>query len=150
MSNATWTANTAAPVAPTSLPTQDTDASVDELLRQDAALLELKEQRRAFLVEQHMANAKSFRDQLRLEDAQAELLAALTLDSDNLSVKRSLDEINALLGNDYSAEAITVSDMLSHEMQLRSQEMRAEAGELLRDGKLLLAFPVFEARMYSG
>ncbi|MEO2094696.1 MAG: hypothetical protein ABGY71_11585 [bacterium] len=139
MSNATWTANTAAPVAPTSLPTQDTDASVDELLRQDAALLELKEQRRAFLVEQHMANAKSFRDQLRLEDAQAELLAALTLDSDNLSVKRSLDEINALLGNDYSAEAITVSDMLSHEMQLRSQEMRAEAGELLRDGKLLLA-----------
>jgi tetratricopeptide (TPR) repeat protein len=138
--NAAWEAEPAEPTTPAEPTPQDEGSeSVDELLRQDAAVLELKEQRRAFLVEQHLANAKSFRDRLRLEDSRSELLAALSLDADNLQVKRQLAEVNALLGEDYGSEAATVTDMLSEDMQLRTQQMRAEAGDLLREGKLLLA-----------
>ena len=47
---------------------QDTPPAQDvsDILRRDAEQLELKEQRRVFLVDQHIANAKCLRDNLRL------------------------------------------------------------------------------------
>jgi tetratricopeptide (TPR) repeat protein len=113
--------------------------SADEMLRQDAQLLELKEQRRAFLVDKHLTNAKGLRDRLRLREAREELLAALSLDTDNLQAKKDLAEVNALLGEDYDAKVSTVTETLQNSTRVRTQQLRAEARDLLREGKLLLA-----------
>ncbi len=110
-----------------------------QMLRDDARLLELKEQRRAFLVAEHLANANNLRERLRLKEAREELLAALGLDADNLQAKKDLAEVNALLGDDYDATVSSVSETLESAMIVRTQQLRAEASDLLRDGKLMLA-----------
>ena len=61
---ATWEPEPADPVntaLPEGVPTEAiaSQDSPDEMLRQDARLLELKEQRRAFLVDQHLASCSS-------------------------------------------------------------------------------------------
>jgi len=130
--------------AETALPEADPGAALQsqdpgEMLREDARQLELKEQRRAFLVDQHLAKASGLRDRLRLREAREELLAALSLDPDHLRAKQDLAEINALLGEDYDAEVASVSETLQGAMQVKTQQLRAEAGDLLREGKVMLA-----------
>jgi len=127
------------PATPAIRPALRQDGDADEMLRQDAQLLELKEQRRVFLVDQHLANAKSLRDRVRLDEARTELEAALELDRDNLAAKRELAELNALLGDGHGAEIETVTGHLANEMTLRTAQMRSEAEDLLREGKLMLA-----------
>ncbi|MCB9914314.1 MAG: hypothetical protein H6828_04070 [Planctomycetes bacterium] len=132
-----WEPEPTSPATPASMAQDGDSGSAEDMLRQDAARLELKEQRTKYLVEQHLAKAQDYRDRLRLEDAKNELLAAASLDRDNLEVKRKLAEVRALLNE--GDESATVTGLLSEEMKLRSQQMRAEAGDLLREGKVLLA-----------
>lgn len=131
------------PAAEATEPNDDNAAqdgpTASDMLRQDARLLELKEQRRAFLVDRHLASAKDLRDRLRLRDAREELLAALTLDPDHLQAKKDLAEVNALLGEDYDATVSTVTETLQNNYKVRTQQLHAEARDLLREGKLLLA-----------
>ena len=142
---ASWEADPADPAnvaLPTGVPTEASaqdGQTPDEMLREDARMLELKEQRRAFLVEQHMQSAANMRSRLRLRDARAELLAALSLDPDNLQAKKDLAEVNALLGEDYNSKVSTVSETMRDQTSVRTQQMRAEARDLLREGKLMLA-----------
>lgn len=141
LDNAAWEPD---PVDPALFPAEseaeaEPQQDAGQMLREDSRLLELKEQRRAFLVDQHLATAKTLRERLRLRDAREELLAALSLDPDHLQAKKDLAEVNALLGDDYDATVSTVAETLSDAMQVRTQQLRAEAGDLLREGKLMLA-----------
>jgi len=117
---------------------QGGDLTAEQMLREDRRLLELKDQRRSFLVSEHLKRAQALRDRLSLRDARDELLAALSLEADNLQAKRDLAEINALLGEDYNAQVSTVAETLRDQTQIKTQQMRAEARDLLREGKLLL------------
>jgi len=116
-----------------------------DVLSQDAELYSLKEQRKRFLVEQRIANARSYRERLRLEDARRELRGALELDPDNLAVKEMLAEVGALIGDDYSGEVQTVTEHLDQVYQLQIQQLREEAREALRNGKTHLARGDYDA-----
>lgn len=107
-------------------------------LPQEAARLSLEEQKRAFLVDQHIENAKSMRDNLRLEDAESELAAALELDGDNLEAKRLLNEVGALLGRPGGAQQTVTRDFTT-QYELRLQQMRADAVSAFERGKAELA-----------
>jgi tetratricopeptide (TPR) repeat protein len=107
-------------------------------LPQETARLSLEEQKRAFLVEQHLENAKAFRDNLRLEDAEAELSAALELDGDNLEAKRLLNEVGALLGRPGGAQQAVTKDFTT-QYELRLQQMRADAVSAFERGKAALS-----------
>lgn len=142
--NASWEPDPADPsnkAMAEGVPTSEAAVPQDagQMLREDARLLELKEQRRAFLVEQHLNNAGSLRERLRLRDAREELLAALGLDPDNLQAKRDLAEVNALLGDDFDSTVSSVTETLQSEQRIKVQQLRAEADDLLREGKLQLA-----------
>ncbi|MFT7486217.1 MAG: tetratricopeptide (TPR) repeat protein [Candidatus Paceibacteria bacterium] len=107
-------------------------------LAQDRRLLELKEQRRAFLVDEHTKRAQTLRDRLRLRDSRDQLLAALSLDPDHLQAKKDLAEVNALLGENYNSKVTTVTETLQSQTRVKTAQMRAEARDLLREGKLML------------
>lgn len=121
---------------------QDDDT---DQLRQDAEVVDLKEQRRVFLVEQHVANARALREQLRLEDARHELLAALEHDSDNLAIKDLLAEVSALIGDDYGGEISSVAGEMNRVYQLRVQQLVIEAEDSIRKGKSELARGDYDA-----
>jgi len=140
-----WEPDPTTTALPAGVPGTQDSQDVEAILREDARLLELKEQRRAFLVEQHLASAAGLRERLRLRDAREELMAALTLDPDNLAAKRALEEVNALLGESYDSTAATVTETLRDTMEVRAQQLRAEAGDLLREGKLYLARGDYDA-----
>ncbi len=123
---------------------EPTAASQDVDLREEREQLTLREQRRQFLVEEHIAKAKDFRGRLRLDDARNELLAARQLDGDNVEVKRLLSEVEALLGMP-GTEVGTVTDMLGDEYALKTQQLREDAAENLRKGKLELARGNYDA-----
>jgi len=136
---ASWEPEPAEPTAITEPAT-----GLDPLTAQDGGLagereqLTLREQRRQFLLEEHIVKAKEFRSRLRPEDARQELLAARQIDGDNVEVKTLLAEINALLGV-AGAEVSTVTETMSREYEIRTQQLRADASENLRTGKLMLA-----------
>ena len=109
-----------------------------QVLLQDRQDLELRQQRTAFFVERHIENAARLRDQLRLEDAREELLAAQRLDGDNLQVKRMLAEVQTMLGES-AGQVQTVTEDMSNMYQLRTEQMRAEARESVRRGEDALA-----------
>ena len=113
-------------------------ADAKGFLPQEASRLSLEEQKRAYLVDQHIANAKSFRDNLRLEDAEAELVAALELDGDNLEAKRLLNEVGALLGRPSGSQQTITKDFTT-QYELRLQQMRADAVSAYERGKEELA-----------
>lgn len=133
-------------VASEPTPTEEVRASsptpvrddVDDALAEDGAKLTLQEQRKVLLVERHLENANDLRNRLRLEDARMELELALGLAPDNLQVKRSLAEVNALLGVG-DGEIETVTSELNQRHQLRVQQLKVEAAESLRKGKSAIA-----------
>jgi tetratricopeptide (TPR) repeat protein len=107
-------------------------------LEQEAERLTLAEQKQALLVDAHLANARDRLGNLKLEDAEAEVVAALDLDPDNLEAKELLNEIGALLGRPQAEIGSAVKE-LAQRYQLRIQQLRAEADDSLRKGKLQLA-----------
>ncbi len=140
--NATWEPDPTSVAPPVNAPTanpQSGDTSADEMLRKDRQTLDLKEQRRKFLVDEHLKAAGNLRGRLRLQECRDQLLAALSLDSDNLDAKRQLAEVNALLGGDTGSVATTVTETLQQTTKIKTQQMRAQARDLLREGKALLA-----------
>jgi type II secretory pathway component GspD/PulD (secretin) len=131
------------PMAETELapqePTQPPPVAGDQdFLGQERERLTLEQQKSALLVEQHIANARSFMDQLRLEEAERELTNALALQPENLEAKQLLDQVSGLLGRTPGEAAGIVQD-LRERHQVRVQQMRAEAEESLRKAKLALA-----------
>src|SRR6185369_9837790 len=74
------------------------EVNAEQQLGEDAQKLTLADQRRAFLFEQHIANAKSLMSGLRLDDARTEVDAALELEPDNLQAKNLRAQILSLKG----------------------------------------------------
>lgn len=122
--------------------TQAATASDD--LAEQAQLLSLSQQKQAFLVDRHLDNARSLMDRLLLEDAETELAQALDLDPDHLGAKQLMAEVGALLGRP-AGEVASVTGELRDRFALRTQQLRAEAEDSLRQGKLMLARGDYDA-----
>ncbi len=111
---------------------------------QDVQNYTLQEQKKIFLVAQHIANAQSMREQLHLSEALRELEMALQLSPDNLEAKTLRNEVTALLG--YApGEAKTVAAQLAEQHGLKVQQLKAEAGDHLRAGKVALSRGDYDA-----
>jgi len=116
----------------------------ETFLAQSAEQFTLAEQKKKLLVEQHLLNAATLKQGGRLDEANAEVAAALELDPDNLAAKQELSAIAALLGKSPQDVGAAVSD-LNAQYAVRMQQMRAEAEDALRKGKLLLARGDYDA-----
>lgn len=122
----------AAPDAPKAAPQDPQD------LQREWERLTLAEQKKVFLVEQHIAEARDLKARLRLEEAERELAEALELDPDNLEAKNLMAEVGALLGRPAGATE-SVIEGLSQEYDIRVQQLYEEARDNYRKAKVLLA-----------
>ena len=113
-------------------------ADSDDFLTAERAALSLDEQKRAFLVSQHIATADALQEQLQLEEAETELARALELDPDNLEAKRKLADVSALLGRE-PGRITAVTEDLAQRYELKVQQMRVEADDALRTAKILIS-----------
>lgn len=120
------------------LPSQDGDQ-----LRRDAQELSLIEQRTAFLREQYMNRARDLMADLRLEEALVQAASALELDEDNLAAKQLVAEINTLMGRP-AGEIETITEVMRRDHAVRVQQLRSDASEALRKGKVHLAQGEFD------
>jgi tetratricopeptide (TPR) repeat protein len=114
------------------------------VLAQERERLTLEEQRKLFLVEQHVANAQAQIGRLELEAAEGELVQALELDPDSLEAKRLLSEVGALLGRG-PGEVQTVAEDMAQRHQLKVQQLKSQAEDSVRKGKVLLARGDYDA-----
>ncbi|MAE27816.1 MAG: hypothetical protein CMJ87_02365 [Planctomycetes bacterium] len=119
-------------------------AALSGELADEADLLSLSQQKQAYLVGQHLAAARSLMDNLRLEEAEGELAQALAIDPDNLDAKQLMAEVGGLLGRP-AGEVASVTRELRARFALRTQQLRAEAEDSLRQGKLMLARGDYDA-----
>ena len=130
--------------AETATPGAPQGGDQEAFLAQERERLALAEQKKAFLVEQHLANARGMMESLRLEEAEQELLRALELDADNLEVKRLLNEVGAMLGRS-PAELQALSQDFSQRYQLRVQQLRVEAEDSLRRARFAMERGEYDA-----
>ena len=72
--------------------------SQSEYSKQQAEQLSLAEQKKQFLVDNHLQRAGELKERMELESAEEELARALQLDPDNLDAKRMLSEGRQFLG----------------------------------------------------
>jgi len=107
-------------------------------LAQDAEHASLGEQRKAFLVQQHIDAAKAMLKDLRLDDAVREAGIALDLEPDSLEAKNLRAQALALKGESIAQQKTLAEDMTERQA-LRVQQMRAEAQDSLRKAKLSIA-----------
>jgi len=117
---------------------ESAQAPTGDLLQEEWDRLTLQEQKQAFLVEQHIANAEDLRSQMRLEEAEQALTQALDIDPDNEQARKALAEVGVLLGRE-PGTITSVSDLLSQEYVLRVQQLKEEAKDKLRTATSLLA-----------
>ena len=107
----------------------------EEYLGQEWEVLTLQEQKKRFLIERHIDNARSLMEGLQLEDARLETNRALNLDPDNLEAKQLAAEIGLLL-NDDSAELLTGAQALEEMYLLKKDQAEADARDSLAKAKL--------------
>ena len=103
-------------------------------LAQEADILDLKQQRKVFLIEHHIEVARQLRDELNLQEAAQEAQRALDLDPDNIEAKDLRTEIGALLGESAGLNK-TIGAQLADEHELRVQQLKAEAEDHFRKGQ---------------
>ncbi|MAE46493.1 MAG: hypothetical protein CMJ86_06315 [Planctomycetes bacterium] len=116
---------------------QDDDQKGNPL--QDAASRqEARREARALIVGMHMEEARRLKENGRLRDAARELSGALELAPDNHAVQTLAAEIASLLG-DPNGDFRTVSRILTDEWQLRIEQLKSDAEDLLDRGKLALS-----------
>ena len=119
-------------------PAESEVEAAEDYLDEEWDRLTLAEQKRAFLVQKHIGNARGLLARLQLDDAELELARALDLDADNLEAKQLLDEVGALTGRG-AGQARTVVRRLEDEYRLRKQQAEADARDYLQKGRLALA-----------
>ncbi len=129
------TASNEAAAAEASAPSQD-------VLDQTKEQTTLNRQRSVLLVERHLKTARSRMDDLRLEEAEAELLAALQLEPENVTAKQMLAEVTTLLGKS-GPQGVDATDMAAR-WQIKVQAMQAQARESLNQGRAFLAKEEYE------
>jgi general secretion pathway protein D len=107
-------------------------------VQSDAERQALAEQRRSFLVAQHVAAGRAMLQDMRLDDAANEAEEALKLDPDSLAAKDLRSDALAAKGQPV-AEQKTLAEDMAQRQALRVEQMRAEAQDSLRKAKLLIA-----------
>jgi tetratricopeptide (TPR) repeat protein len=107
-------------------------------LSQDAEHASLAQQRRTFLVQQHLATGRQLLKDLRLDDAVKEADAALELEPDSLEAKNLRSEALAMKGQSV-AQQKTLAEEMTERQALRVQQMRAETQDSIRKAKLMIA-----------
>jgi tetratricopeptide (TPR) repeat protein len=107
-------------------------------LQKDVEHQTLAEQRRTFLVQQHVATGEAFLKDLRLDDAVREAEAALDLEPDHLRAKNLRAEALSMKGEPV-AQQKTIAEEMTERQALRVQQMKAEAQDSLRKAKLMIA-----------
>ncbi len=127
-----------APLGDTTSGAQAGTPESQDFLAQERERLTLAEQKKKLLVEQHLATAADLKARGRLEAAEAEVGAALELEPDSLAAKQELSALAALLGKSPQDMGAAVNDITA-QYAVRMQQLRAEAEDALRKGKLLLA-----------
>ena len=115
-----------------SAPINQDDAIQDELIE-----LDLKQQKRALLVDEHLRKARDLMAMTHLEEAERELAQALNLDPDNVEAQKLADDVGALLGRT-PEQASTLTRLMEEEYAIRVQQLKADASDNLRRGKLAL------------
>jgi len=119
-------------------PTAAAPQDPEEFLDQEWAVLSLQEQKKRFLLERHLENARSFIAELRLQDARIEVDRALNLDPDNLEAKQLAAQVGTLLG-EKPGELLTGAERLAELYALKKDQAEADAQDSLAKAKLHLA-----------
>lgn len=130
------TSETTFEVVEASAPVQDSEA--ESLLDERWKLLSLAEQKKAFMLEQYMANAEDLRSRARLEDAYAETEKALMLEPDHLPAKKLKAELGNLLRKPGDVAAGTLDDA-SDRYDLKRQQLFLTGKANMDRGKAALA-----------
>jgi general secretion pathway protein D len=106
--------------------------------RQQAELLSLSDQKKRFLVENHLQRASELKERLELERAEEELARALQLDPDNPEAKSMLAEVGALLGRAPGETRTTIQE-LENKARLQRDQLEIDARAKVDKAKLALA-----------
>jgi type II secretory pathway component GspD/PulD (secretin) len=132
----------AAPAPKAVEPQQGGDGSGQ--LAQDAQVLDLAQQRKAFLVASHIDNAKALMGRLDLEGALAAVDEAIKLDGDNLSARDLRAQILALRGDKIAVNQTVAQDMEAA-YALRMQQIKTEVQDSLSKANLHVARGDYQA-----
>jgi len=120
------------------------DSAADSLLDERWKVLSLAEQKKSFLLEQYMDNAKDLRERARLEDAYAEVEKALMMDGDYLPAKQLKAELGMLLGYKGDSAQNLVADGTAR-WDIKTQQLFLRGRENLDRGKSALARGDYDA-----
>ena len=125
---------------------QDTAGSLDDQgnrMDQEVRAYTLAEEKRNFLVQQHLDKARTFKDELRFEQAQVEVARALELAPHSLPAKELAAELGSILGTP-SGEAQTVIQSLEDLYTLKREQAEADAREKIKRADLLISREEFD------
>jgi len=106
--------------------------------RQQEEQLSLAQQKKRFLVENHLQRAAEMKERLEFESAERELAQALELDPDNLEAKNQLGEIGALLGRSQGEMQTTIQE-LEQQAQVKKDQLEVDARQKVEKAKLALS-----------
>ena len=112
--------------------------STGDYAAQQAEFLSLAEQKKHFLVENHLQRAGELKERMELEQAEEELTKALQLDPDNLEAKSMLAEVGALLGR-APGETTTTIQELENKARLKKDQLEIDARQKVDKAKLALS-----------
>jgi len=115
-------------------------------LAQDAQVLDLAQQRKAFLVASHLDNAKALIGRLDLEGALVAVDEAIKLDGENLAARDLRSQVLALRG-DKTAVNQTVAQDMEAAYALRMQQIKTEVQDSLSKANLQVARGDYQAAM---
>lgn len=124
-------------VGPVQAPSSGAETQED-ILQGSGARQEARREARALIVSMHMDEARRLKENGRLRDAARELAGALELAPDDYAVQTLASEIASLMG-DPNGDFRTVSRILTDEWQLRIEQLKSDAEDLLDRGKLALS-----------
>ncbi len=115
-----------------------------EQFDEDVERLELKQQKKRFLVEEHVRKARELMELSHFEEAQVELAQALELEPDDLTAKQLAADVGAMLGRP-AGERETFTQIMQDEFRVRVQQLRADAEDNLRRAKFALGRGDYDA-----
>src|SRR5262245_17530179 len=134
------------PSAPQASQAQEEPATTGDYARQQAEQLSLAEQKKQFLVDQHLQHASELKERLELEQAEQELAKALQLAPDNPEAKSMLAEVGALLGRAPGETQTTIQE-LENKARLKKDQLEIDARQKVDKAKLAISRGDFDSAL---
>ncbi|MDG1985752.1 MAG: hypothetical protein P8M11_14430, partial [Planctomycetota bacterium] len=113
-----------------------TAAAQDDQAGADAELLTLREQKNRLLFDSAMARAAEMKQQLKLEEAMAQVDRALSINGQSLEAKQMRAELAALLDRPDGVNAI--GDAEASRFELKLEQLKIGVRQDLSDAKMML------------